>query len=479
MNFKRNIPIFLLIILLFSCRKEEIILDDPQTNIDPPIEIEGAVYEGKVFDISEDLEGVEIDVYQNELLVGKIKTDENGFYSTKELLLDKGPEVTFAIEKENYLAKYKRSDSDQGFYPDHHLPIYPVELANIGTSAILENPGNSELVKVFGTITDIDGNPIPDVWCIVGYNFMQIDPNTVRVEAAYEYSDNNGYFEILVDGSNDLHFLGGDYGDQISCIDFINRDDETGAAFNLPFQYIGQITDDFEIIELPNLSTEEIAYSVTGTLLNCDGSTVSAGLGTAKVRYSQAGFSHSTNTFDVIFDNQGNFEIDFDLCSAQNISLEMRLENGDDLYVQDTIAITQTMVDLQELYACDDILIPLDPHYLELNVGDQHNFIFDNLAAASNSTLNRIFSLNIDPAVGMFSFSIDNLDFGETPFTEMRLVEFLSDKMDFHFVSENEEIVADIIEITNDKINGTFEGNVETEGLGIQRIWGSFSFSYQ
>ncbi len=454
------------LLLAIGCRKEEVIIDDPIIITEPPTELEGAFFSGQV--INKDGQGYQatVEVYQNGALQGEIETTEEGFYNTVDITLEVGPQVTFAVREENFIEKYRRLESDDIVYKDVDLKLFSADNSTLGIPEEVENPGSLELVKVFGTITDKYGTPVSGAAAIVGYDPI-IFMGTLNIKHVFEPTDENGYFEVLVPREKEVFFLGVvDARDEAyECWNFLNQRDTTIV---FPFDNLGVVLEDTEVIEDPNLSFEKIDYEVIGRLLDCNNTPVSDAEIKIKAEYFIAGELVRETFLTQEFDADGNFEIPFTLCETQEVKFEVeaRLSNGFG-YKDSFTTSNQGTLNLDVIRACEDLNIRTTT--LDLQIGndvvlDDITFFHPQLEApySINSTTliegGSVFLWFVEPQIGE-----NRLDF-------LSIVSLGNDKLPYDFSST--EIRAEVTDISNGFINADLSGEVETTELGTQTITG-------
>ena len=465
-------PIFILLFIFSSCHKEEIIIDKKEV-IDPPIEINNALFSGRIIHDNIGVAGADIYIYQKGEKLGKVVSDQDGYYSTKDIDLEIGKDVTFEIKTENYLTKIKRKalkkvQSEKVNFNLHLKTDNPLEKA-----FYLEDPGDTTLVKVFGTFTDINGNPITNAIVFALWDFVKTSPHSWQGYGSLDYTDDSGYFELLVKKEKEIYFHSTKWED-VECSQVINVTDNKTLIEGMELQYIGVIDNDFEIIERNDISFDKTENLIRGTFLNCDGTPVTSGeiKITVKMRLDTNYYSVVEKYTITDFDSEGNFQIETSRCKKGDITFLIYGKTSDEYSYYNEIPFQEGTIELGEIKACKDI--KSYPMFFSINIGDEKSFDkIDVIRFGDNESGIKFLSFSLTESCGI---EMKDIKIGTNEIIYFGFGNF--NKPDWGFRAENREIKAIVTKIENDFIYGTFEGEVETNGLGKQTITGEFQFHF-
>ena len=454
-----------LVVMLSSCRKEEIELEEVITDTENPKEIEGVFFRGQVTDQDDIGVQTSIKVYQNDLLVGELLTDTEGFYNTAAILLESGPEVTFAIEETNYLNKYRRLSSDVIFNDQFDLRLYDKGGFNAQIDKPLDNPGSVNLVKAFVFMTDSQGTPIENALLFIAHNLMESNDGLVA-NGAFDKTDEKGYAEVLVPVGTNLYFHSSiDANDfNFSCYSFFNETDTTFLA-GFPFEILGTQNENFELTERSNISLNKTNYSIVGYLLACDETPVLEGEVKLDLIYESFGSiireTFSTNSFSA----EGEFIIDAEVCFDDILNIEISATDleGSSIFLESTLQPGST--DLSTLVLCDS------PHaIISLIIGSEaYTFTYDSLFPDPEYLHHYVTSFT---NFGISEFAMNDIVLGANPVASLDLNLISPIPHPYGFTANDNELVLTVSQITADKIIGNLSGDVETNEMGIQTITG-------
>lgn len=468
-----------LLLLATSCRKEEIIEDDPIVITDPPEEIDGTLFKGIVTDndnaaVSDAI----IKVYQEGELIGETMTDASGSYSTSEIPIAKGPEVTFSIEEEAFVGKYKRIASEGGQNENNDLRIVRKTGQQLGEDNVLENPGNPELIKVYGTLTDVNGDPLTDVDCIIAWEFEKISDDRLRFEGLYDLTDENGYIEFLAEPGIQLYFFAAQFNGSAPCSGYVSQEDENILDWGLYFDDLGVNDSDFEVYEQEGLLFEQTEYLFYGDFKNCDNTPVTGGEAVLKIKYfDQDSITRTFRTDE--FDSDGEYRFEFGLCGYDGpIDIELSLINQDTMGTSLSVPnVRAPGIHFVPLLACDDLRPKVVCSYMDIAIGDDYNF-------------NRI-KFEHEPLTFPYSFGAgatheDVAGFITMGITEIELGENVIDRFDFGWFGDDPfqfnsfgTLIYDVSSIDNNQIKGSITGEVQTRDLGTQEIEAKFTINIE
>ena len=464
--------------IISACHKEEI------TNIhdeitDPPIIKNGSVYLGKVqSEINVGLPNTLINIYQNGAKIGSVTTDEQGNYTTGDLEIFTDKDVIFEIEKDKFYRKVRKFTPKEGYQKGQDFILYQQH-----QNQFLDVPAflltDTNLVKVYGTLTDIDGNPIEGAMTIALWGF----PDLISLNGAFDISDANGYFEFLVKKDKEIFLVSLLEGLSQDCQIFFNRNDSgTGAYPNVPngFQHIGKLDSDMEFIEKDDLDIDVSTTILHGKLLNCDGTPVTSGNVEARitttVTHGGSTITHTGIFLTDYFDNQGQFSLTVRTCGNGDEDIAIR-GLTDDNYGVDLVFVYQgeETIDLGNLLTCQ--YYTPSSNYMSIAVGDVFTTDSIELVGATlgkGISVNGVFKEDSLWNIGNTFIINDELTVGSHDFF---LFNFGGDKP-WGFRAINKEIKAEITSVYSfgKCVDATFEGMVQTNSKGQQNVTGSFTY---
>ncbi len=297
----RNYLLFILgLCLLASCREGEII-ETNSTTVEHG-ELDGAFYQGTIQSGNIPIVGAEINVYQSGELIGTTQSDTEGHYTTIDLNLKVGPEVTFEVLFDGYNQKVRRVESNQQVYNDLNLKLYS-QSENL-LSSELAFPGDTTLVKIYGTFTDENGQGIQGATCRSVWDIIEVVPGVQWTSnGGYERTDENGYFEMLVEQNKNIYFQSHLYA--MDCTTILTEGDvlpglPSSILWN-DFMDLGILNQSTEILEKEDIESDIFKSEIQGRFLDCEGSPFTGGsieivIYTAFTGWSQNPFRRNKRT---------------------------------------------------------------------------------------------------------------------------------------------------------------------------------------
>lgn len=194
---------FFFILFCSSCRDESIVMDEPMITVDPPTEIDYPVFVGRVSNQFEGISGATLKIYQNDMLIDSIMTDEDGKYTTAAIPLEDDAFVTIEYNEANHVTAYRRRGIE-GSEPINHLDVQLVQLEDVQEIAPrIPNPGSRDYFSMSGYIKDLNNGP-STAYFGIQYEYP-LNPGEFDVTWAHsQYPDLNGYYEFLLPKDVDL-----------------------------------------------------------------------------------------------------------------------------------------------------------------------------------------------------------------------------------------------------------------------------------
>jgi len=316
------------VILIFSACNKDSVLINKKVDISPPEVIDGAVVKGMISSNSgEILEGVSIEIYQNDQKIGKVYSDDKGNYSTQSVTIKPDSPVTLKYDKENFEKKYRRYDFEENIIQKKDLIMgIKSDSSNVNKEEFdLVNPTDTNLIKLYGYAKLADGTPVAGVNCSAVWKYHisggKYSALWVRKHIS-DFTDEDGYFEVLVPKREIVHFIAYKtrYPGRLigSCGVSFSDENPTGKLSDWHYMEIGSFTEDFEVDLRNDIVFETLRTTVIGKVVRCDGTPVMIG----DLRVSLIYDSWFTLTSEVIknysFGQNGEFEVYLETCPFPN-----------------------------------------------------------------------------------------------------------------------------------------------------------------
>jgi hypothetical protein len=323
--------ILLSLTLIFSGCHEDKITDDTTEVINPPDKIGTVNIEG----ITKNIDGVilrntEISVYQNNKKVGTVFSNNDGFYTIKTLPIDPDQDVTLEYKKDDLSIKYRRFTVGNSEKIISNPLLGKAESADVTqVDTPLANPSDTNFVKLYGYTLLADGTPVRGVNCHAAWDFQILGTAGFWVkEGNRDFSDENGYFEILVPKNKSIYFN----------TSYLRYPEELWGQCYIEFQNIvsnplekwrynllGNFSKDQEIFLRNDINIELNMVVIKGRALYCDGTPLSSGnlwgylgetLGSAPTGIILPGNSFRDSNY--VFGPNGEFEFYLEGCKRPN-----------------------------------------------------------------------------------------------------------------------------------------------------------------
>lgn len=467
--------VLLLFIGLFSCHKEEILINKKDV-IDPATKVNNALISGRVIYDDEGVANAEIFIYQKGMMLGKVVSDQGGYYSTEGVELEIGYDVTFEIKSTELSINYKRITIENQKYENINFIMFDKGTGNLKFSP-LPNPGDTSLVLVYGTLKNIYGDPIVGAFCSVRWGFYEVQGLSWKSEGINTVTDENGYFELLVNQDVELYFYSVLFIGNSSCGSFLNFGEyspSTNPFAPKIYQNVGKIYSDFEIMGRDDLEVEKSETTIVGKFLNCSGNPATNGvIKHYFVTELENGLRlyRQFNSRNIHFD--GSFKIKNGTCHIGEHFIHLRFINSDSLGTTIDIPYKKGEIDIGTVRACDDF--HNTPSFMTIKIGDLYSS--DKIPLIKEKYLKGL-HLEGKRIINSTSYWLskhvisDKAKLGENVFS---LFSF-GNIEPWGFKAENGEIKINITEITTNRMSGTFQGEVETNGNGIQKVTGTINF---
>ena len=482
MKYTNSFILLLLLLTLGSCHKDSI-YSEMDEEVSPPILVEATYIVGEVKNTNgQAIAGAHISVYQNEKKIGELFSDQNGKYSTANLPIDPSYEVTLEFQKEAYDTKYRRIVA---------MPKDKVEInATMGIkqapdgseykSEVLLNPSDTNYVKLWGYAKLQDGTPIKGVYCTVVWKYTIIGDKYFWFQgSARDYSDENGYFELLVPKDSTMHFRTSytRYPKNIlaQCpVQFQNLDHPSaGLPPTYGFNDLGKLYADTEVVLRNDIVFETIGTRVIGIASRCDGSPVQHGIINGYLMHM--GLFPVAINFDsnYVFGPNGEFELLLETCNNDqytNLAVNIIIEDTDAKFKgRITNTNFQAQMDVGSFTLCEDLKDY--PDKFEVKLGDDPLRVYEVGGDSPSSGVNNLvigFNKN-DGTYGEDIFLlVDNIDLGVIPIKRLELWKDkkIGDKLwevyETTFDAKPEDVVLTITKMEGKYVYGNVNGVVNT-----------------
>lgn len=464
--------IMVIIIGFSSCRKEEL----SEINIiktEEPTEIDGVLFQGIVKNGNIKIADADIQVFQNELLVGKIKTDENGKFNTASLKLEPESHVTFYVKKEGFPYQAKRkikfdkiSEINFNLQPNNDTLKITEDIAN---------PGSNNFHAISGYIIDNDQKPVYNAIVFAYYDSIPHPhiPDKQKYIGIYTATDETGKYEILVPEN------------KMIILSAFQENCTTGNPpyFNGSFRFhsvfkknIGSFNNNAQIENIITnyqvLNTTE-RVRLTGIALNCAGNKILNGQ--VKLQFN---FDDQIMIWEDTPIRNGEFTYEKYFCRPINrdVPVKILIKTVDPYNIQESnwielkndFEITKDLT----IQSC----ISSDSPYYTLNIDNKSLSFTLAEGIVFNDTLRA--SKYWAAISNWFNFQISQPKIGENYVHQFTYnVSPNSQNEDIVLIQDGQEIIANIIKLENNIYEGTFYGkakHVLNGGNKIVNINGKF-----
>ena len=354
------------IFLLSSCNKDSITIDK-KVDISPPEVIDGAAIKGYIVSTSgEKLEGVNVDVYQNDKKLGRVYSDNKGYYNTQSIAINPDYLVTIKYNKDEFETKYRRFDFEEALKITKDL-ILGKENTDDDVQRNefdLINPTDTNLVKLYGYARLADGTPVSGVGCQAVWKYW-LSNGTYKVlwiqKYISDYTDANGYFEVLVPKGEIIHFEAYKtrYPGQLlaSCRVSFSDENPTGELSKWHFMELGSFDEDSEISLRDDIEFETLRTHISGYALRCDGTPIVNGTLRASITLGKLFYYYKGNIEDYPFGSNGEFSIDIETCPTESdfdLFINIDIEDTDIKFSGEKYIEFAENVDIGQVDLCFD-----------------------------------------------------------------------------------------------------------------------------
>lgn len=306
--------------LMWTACGDDAITTTTSSHIDPPEEV-GLVMKGTVERIDGSPNaGVTVNFHQAGKLLGTTQTDEKGNYSSLGVEIDSLQPVTVEYAKTDISPNYRRpSNASQAM----HI-VYDRDFADSSSYQIysLENPSDSNWVKLYGTVVGADGLPIKGARAKVFWEYFGSGFAVWIVAFSETYTDMNGYFELLVPKGVELyskveHFIASPIGDNGYVMNCIRNFNEGGEIFQYlsDYEVLNPIQEDTELQTRNDLHLNKGFFTFSGIAQHCDGTPVDVAQLAVSKEFS---FYSRFQDDEYHFGPNGEFEVEVPICGLDD-----------------------------------------------------------------------------------------------------------------------------------------------------------------
>jgi hypothetical protein len=470
--------IFLMLLTLWSCRKEDI-SDIYEEEKDDPVLVDTPAAIGVIYREGKGIADVTIDIYQNNVKVGTVKSDINGKFTTLDIDLLKTENITLYCRKIGFVSVAKRMsgtgnvDLKIEMVAATDSPISPAELLN---------PGDESLVIISGYVKDGNGKA-QQAQGFSAYNVVETSPGQYTYDGAVFVTDDKGYYEFLAPKNTQLYLQIKQTGCQPMFL--------TKAQFKLfsvePAEIIGPFASDTKLTDINNGLTYKIvekSFKLVLTPQQClSGDIIQFG----KVIWRINIFNQSWNFSSVI--NGNTITENFTLCipeSDVNKNIDVLTTVYDDTNLTYSEEVKTILWGIDEgsttnigtIKAC--IGDPSPGYSFELTIDGtlyQSN-IFDGVPLTNAAVVNDVLVVpsKFESANARWiKFNLKNFSTGNNKLSDFR---YLGN--DGYYNQKDQVITMSITSNTDQILVGTIDGKIFDEANSrVVPIIGKFKFRYE
>ncbi len=475
--------------IFLGCHKDQITSDSTEV-IDPPNEIGTVAIQGTIKNIDGViLRNTEVSVYQKNKKVGIVHSDNSGFYTTKTLPIDPDQDVTLEYKKDTLSIKYRRFTVGNSEKITANSLLGKAENKNVTQEdKALANPSDSNFVKLYGYTLLADGTPVRGVSLSAIWDYeLFFDHNLVGYDGTKDFSDENGYFELLVPRGKEI-FLNTFYVrypqsflDQCH-IQFQNL--QSNPLERWRYNNLGTFVDDEQIQLRNDIVVDLIMVTVKGKALNCDGTPIVSGIlrgsvGEVLGSGTPNQIVFSGNSFvdsNYVFGPNGEFEFYVETCRKPNASygIVARVKSLDfegsiqkfNLIEPENIGNVNLCIDNRDFPDEFTLKLGNDPAKSYTYGGDYSASGMGKLQ--TDLSINNWKSVNIGDLNESVYFTTKSVALGIQPVINLELWKMritsvkTSEVYEETFKAKPEDVVLNITKMEGNYVYGTIIGNVDT-----------------
>jgi hypothetical protein len=341
----------------------------------------------------------------------------------------------------------------------------------------IANPSDTNLVKIYGYAKLKDGTPVPGVSCSAVWKYYISSWGQVLFFQEYnsDFSDQDGYFEILVPKSKIIHFIATKkrYPDQLlaSCFEFFSDKNPVGELSQRDYMELGEFENDHEVNLRQDIEFLTLRGNVKGKVLSCEGLPVENGKIKLMLWFKNfVPYFIKQNYFSF---NNGEFDLSFEICPIENSTPD---DYKIKVFVEDTISkySGEKEIAYSEITDLGNINLCFDdnehPGELSLTLGTEEKLFpraFDNERSGKNELQLSFLYENGDEYHSVY-LATDQIQVGEVPVLWFKYWKGKKQNdgtvqiYETTFDAKPDEVKMTITKIENDYIYGNVVGNVNT-----------------
>ncbi|MBK9270647.1 MAG: hypothetical protein IPM48_03535 [Saprospiraceae bacterium] len=484
----KSLNLFLIIALvLFSCHKDKISIDiheeDPSPKKIGAVNIEGTIknIDGVL------LPNVLITAFQNNRKAGSVWTNQFGYYSTKSIPLDPEQAVTLEFNKEEYDLKYRRFSEAKREKITANLLMGNAETPDVKEEPVIwQNPSDTGYVKLWGYAKLSNGTPVRGVKFTALWEFRVFTSLLWGKGPVHDYSDENGYFELLVPKDRDIYLnsyyqrFSNDIFEQC-IIEFQNI--VPNELDRWRYNFLGQFDNDHEVPLRNDIEIDLIMITFKGKAQFCDGTPVQKG-----ILYGAIGIRMGNDTNGGLFPHfvftdsnfnfgpNGEFEFYLEGCRKPNLNygfyIRIRTLDYEGELRKFELNSANGILDVK---LCYDLIDYPDELYYKLG-----NDPIRYLRSGGDNPYSGLDHLTtgFDTLIGDYKetiyFAVENFKLGEQAINNLQLWKSSKDPnfnswvvFEITFITKPEDVILTITGINGRYVEGNIIGSVATINQGI------------
>ncbi len=486
---KKIFFLFGMVILMISCDKENITFED-STFVSDPEEIKWPFVYGQIFsENGETMSNVQVEVFQNDTLVGTVFSDTQGKYSTHLIKTDPDYSVTIKYHKQDYANKYRRFEFETSHYSNKDIVIGKETSSVEITKEIYEltNPADTNLIKIYGYARLSDGTPVSGVSCEAVWQYLKLTNVLLIQKYTRDFSDADGYFELLVPKNRIIHFQAyiNRYPQQIlaPCFEWFTDVNGVGAISQWHYMELGKFESNYNAKLREDIEFLTLSGNVKGKVVSCDGNPISIGKLRISINYKNFYFWNVLQQDQFTFSPNGEFNVHFETCPVENTSpgdysIRVFVDDPMSKYSGEKELEFSEVTDLGMINLCIDN--NEYPGEFDMIIGSDKRYFsraFDNPTKGKDK-LDIYFNYEDGNVIEYIILATDQVNTGVVPVLHFKYWKGLDNGsyieiVEKTFEAKPEDVIMTITKIENDYVFGQVTGEVDTP-QGRKSVSGTF-----